>query len=168
MSILSAKTGVSHALTSKGKVIISDTLIQSKVGIVTYRLLYYTSPNLYEQFCTCSDLYWKETVRNSHNTTVTDMNTWFLDTTYTPLNLKEDIIRVLIGEEPINQDAKLLIGSSKYYQSLNMTGWDWCITIFIMVIFSISVAWLIFARDCSGNLIFWVSKEIINKSIWGR
>ena len=128
--------------TSTGRVIVSDSMIQSYVGNATYRLLYFNAPSLYTKFYDCTSTLWKNTCRTGIGSTVCDLPVYFIDTDYTPKQLKEDIIRIILKQEPHNEYAKKLIGSSVYDPILNMTGWDWLIMIFIVIIVSISVSWL--------------------------
>lgn len=137
-------SGKSVIETPKGTVTISDSKIQAYIGNATYRLLYFNSPSLYTEFYDCRRTLWKTTCRTGIGTSVNDLPTWFIDTDYTPKQLKEDIILIISDREPVNECAKRLKGSSLYDPLLNMTGWDWLIMIFIVITVSVCVSWLCF------------------------
>lgn len=132
-------------------ILVSDTTIQSKVGNATYRLLYFNCPSLYAKFYSCNKNKWKESCRIGTGTSVNDFPTWFIDNDYTPKKLKEDIIRIIIGLEPLNDDVKSLFGSSVYDESENICGFDWIIFIFIVIIISMSITWFVLIKYHGGN-----------------
>ena len=152
-TILSVNTDVSVVKLHKRTKIITDTMIQSKVGIITYRLLYYNRPQLYKRFKTCTDSYRKRTIYTNTETIISNLDIFFIDTNYTPINLKEDLIRIIIGAEPINSDAKMLIGSSVYNNSDNTTILDIVIIIIVMIITSFIISWFLFIRNYNNNII---------------
>jgi hypothetical protein len=150
--IISLKPHTSIVLIDGKKKIISDTMIQREVGNATYRLLYFGCRGLYARFNSCTESAWKDTIRRGTGCNINDLPTWFLSDYYSKRNLKEDIIRIMIGKPPLNEDAKRLFGSSIYIENENNNGFDWIIVIFIVIITSMAVVWFMLIIYYNTNL----------------
>ncbi len=158
----SIEKGFSRVVNNSRKYCVTDTAIQNLVGIATYRLLYLATPDLYTKFYSCTAEY--PNYKNKTISTVADFQYLFIDSNYTPQDLKLDLVRICSGLEPINPEVAKLVGSSTSNPSLNISGWDWLILIFLMVIIAISLSWLIFDRDASGPALF--PRKILKMDIW--
>lgn len=158
----SIRQGLSWVMTPSERRYVTDTSIQNLVGVATYRLLYLASPGLYIKFYPC--------IKNNplfKNTTISkaeDFNSLFIDSNYGPIDLKLDLVRICAGMQPINPLASNLVGSSQANQSLNMSGWDWLIIIFVIMIVSIAFFWFLFGRDRNGITLS--PSNLIKINIW--
>lgn len=118
---------------------VGDTQIADLVGLRTYTMLWEKFPYLYDRLVECETKYIQSAKNEGFFSTQTSFMTLFIDTDYTPENLKDDLKLLYIGAEPRNPEAKNLVNSStrttSYMQtSLNNFGIIICIIIFWSVV----------------------------------
>ena len=142
--MIKARSGSSSITTTSGKVVlVSDTTITKLIGLDTYVMLHMHSPDLYKEMTECSYIERKYSEQRGQFPGVTDFKDFFLDSDYTPINLKEDLIRMCVGEEPHNPDARKFVNSSLSPSVVQCSGSSWFVFLIIMIAFWITLVYAV-------------------------
>ena len=132
-------------LNPKKRIVVSDYQIIQMIGVNTYVMLYLHSKHLYREIPECSQLERRKASRSGQKPGMTDFLDLFIDGTYTSKNLKEDLVRIIVGEKPKNVRILGFVNSSNNPTILQQTSSSWFVTLILIILFWVTIVLAVYS-----------------------
>lgn len=133
---------------------VHDCSIASLVGIKTYCRLWYSFPHLYEKLEECDVLSIEKEREKGVNPEITDFNTFFVDSDYTPLDLKKDLCLMAKGQNPSNCIARSLLNTS-----LIKTSYSCSLEVKLLMLAGIVLFWVVVISSVGLMINYYFRRE---------